>query len=489
MNPELVRVRIAPSPTGFLHVGNARAALFNWLFARHHDGVFIVRIDDTDMARSTVEFEEDALDGLRWLGLDWDEGVGVGGPHGSYRQSDRIDHYRQVADHMVEQSSAYLCFCTPDELAAKREQAQREGRPPGYDGTCRTIDPSEAARRRQGEAANVRFAVPRPGVSHFDDLVRGAVRFDHDTIDDFVLLRSNGTPTYHLASTVDDVDYEISHVARGEDLLPSTPRHIMITEALGAVPPAYAHLPLLFGPDGRKLSKRHGDVSLRFYRQNGYLPDAMFNAMALLGWSYAPEVTIFDREQAVERFELSQVSKNPAVFDLDKLGWINGEYMRAMPLDRFLDGARPFLDEQLGAEAVTSGWDRFVAVAPLIQERVRLFSEVPAMAQFLFLERPVYDEDSWKKVMSAEQVEQVLSAARSHLEPVEPWAPEEIEAALRAMLEELEVGARKGLQPLRVAITGSSVSPPLFESMAALGHDVTMDRLSAAQARTLNADD
>ncbi len=356
MTPDLVRVRIAPSPTGLLHVGNARAALFNWLFARHHGGVFIVRVDDTDVARSTAEFEQDALEGLRWLGLDWDEGVDVGGPYGTYRQSDRIDHYREVADDLVGRGHAYLCFCAPDVLASKREAAQKEGRPPGYDGTCRVIDPSVAARRRdEGERASIRFAVPRPGVTLFEDLIRGAVRFDHDTIDDFVLLRSEGTPTYHLASTVDDVDYEISHVARGEDLLPSTPRHIMITEAMEAVSPTYAHLPLLFGPDGRKLSKRHGDVSLRYYRENGYLPDAVFNAMALLGWSYAPEVTIFDRQQAVERFELSQVSKNPGVFDLDKLGWINGEYMRALPLDRFLEESRPFLDEELGAEMVALG--------------------------------------------------------------------------------------------------------------------------------------
>jgi glutamyl-tRNA synthetase len=489
VTPDPVRVRIAPSPTGLLHVGNARAALFNWLFARHHGGVFIVRIDDTDLARSTAEFEEDALEGLHWLGLDWDEGVGVGGPHGTYRQSDRLDRYREVAADLVERGRAYLCFCTPDELAAKREAAQREGRPPGYDGTCRAIDPSEAARRRdQVDPASIRFAVPRPSATSFDDQIRGEVRFDHETIDDFVLLRSDGTPTYHLASTVDDIDYEISHVARGEDLLPSTPRHIMITEAMGAVPPSYAHLPLLFGPDGRKLSKRHGDVSLRHYRQSGYLPDAVFNAMALLGWSYAPEATIFDRQQAVERFELSQVSKNPAVFDLDKLGWINGEYMRARPLDRFLDEARPFLEEQLGTETVASGWDRFVGVAPLIQERVRLLAEVPPMAAFLFVETPAYDEDSWEKVMRGDQVEQVLDAARRRLDGLEHWESERIESALRAMLEEIGIGARKGLQPLRVAITGSSVSPPLFESMAAVGRDVTLNRLAAARDRLAGGD-
>ena len=415
MTPDLVRVRIAPSPTGLLHVGNARAALFNWLFARHHGGVFIVRIDDTDVARSTAEFEEDALEGLRWLGLDWDEGVGVGGPHGTYRQSDRIDHYREVADDLVERGHAYLCFCTPDELGGEARGGATGRTTAGVRRHLSAIDPR---RRRgaanEGESASIRFAVPRPGVTLFDDLIRGAVRFDHDTIDDFVLLRSDGTPTYHLASTVDDVDYEISHVARGEDLLPSTPRHIMITEAMGAVPPTYAHLPLLFGPDGRKLSKRHGDVSLRYYRQNGYLPEAVFNAMALLGWSYAPEVTIFDRQQAVERFELSQVSKNPAVFDLDKLGWINGEYMRALPLDRFLEESRPFLDEELGAEMVGSRMGpvrRYRATHP--GEGAIALRGAGDGRSFSSWRHPHYDEDSWKKVMSGDQVEQVLSASTS----------------------------------------------------------------------------
>ncbi len=479
-----VRVRVAPSPTGFLHVGNARAALFNWLYARHRKGTFIVRVDDTDRARSTPEFEADILDGLRWLGLDWDEGVEVGGPHGTYRQSDRLDRYREVAERLVSGGFAYYCFCSPDELEERRREAQQQGRPPGYDGRCRLLDRDEArARVAGGEAATVRAAVPRPGTTVFDDVVRGEMRFDHDTIDDFVILRSDASPTYHLASTVDDVDYEITHVARGEDLLSSTPRHILLTRALEAEPPVYAHLPLLFGPDGKKLSKRHGDTALRAYREGGYLPEAVFNYLALLGWSYDPETTIFSRAQAVERFELEAVSKNPAIFDVDKLLWMNGEYLRALARDDFFERTRPFLEEGLGRTVDAGEWGKFEALAPLIQERVKVLTEVAELAGFLYAAPLQYDEASWRTVMGAERVAEVLDEAHLRLEGLADWEAKDIEDVLRAMLGDLELGARKGLQPLRVAITGSAVSPPLFESMEVLGREATLARIATARAR------
>lgn len=478
-----VRVRVAPSPTGYLHIGNVRAALYNWLFARHHQGTFIVRIDDTDVARSSPEFEDDILEGFRWIGLDWDEGVAVGGPHGSYRQSDRFQHYRDAAERLVASGNAYPCFCTPEELERRREEAQAAGRPPGYDGRCRGIPPEEAALRRTGgESASIRFAMARPGETVFTDLVRGEVRFDHTHVDDFVLVRSDGTPTYHLASTVDDVDYAITHVVRGEDLLPSTPRHIQLTLALGAEPLTYAHLPLLFGPDGRKLSKRHGDTSLRHYRERGFLPEAMFNYLALLGWSPGGDVTIFDQETAVAAFELGSVSKNPAVFDPAKLEWMNGEYIRALPPGEFADRVRPFLEAELGVLSGES-WSRFLAVAPLVQERVKLLSEAADQIRFLFADTVDYDPDSWEKVMTGDRVGEILAAARERLEGVREWSTEGVEAALRAMLEELGVGARKGLQPVRVAVTGSSVSPPLFESLAALDRRTVLARLDLARER------
>ncbi len=469
-----VRVRIAPSPTGFLHVGNARAALFNWLFARHEGGTFIVRIDDTDVARSSPEFEEDILGGLRWLGLDWDEGVGVGGPHGTYRQSDRFDRYREVAEALVEAGHAYYDDRDPAELDELRARAQREGRHPGF-----YIRRPE----REATAGVIRFSVPQTRPVTFTDVIRGEMVFTPDVIDDFVILRSDGTPTYHLASTTDDVDYGISHVVRGEDLLPSTPKHLLLAQAMGAEPPIYAHLPLLFGPDGKKLSKRHGDTALRAYREAGYLPEAMFNYLALLGWSLDAETTIFGREEAVAAFDLASVSKNPAIFDRDKLDWMNGEYIRTrLSTEEFADRARPFLETGLGRRLTDAEWEAFVALAPLVQERVKVLADVADQVRFLYVEEVEYDERSWSKVMKPGS-ETVLTEALRRLEAVEAWETDAIEAALRQMLADLEIGASKGLQPIRVAVTGSSVSPPLFESLAALGRDRTLRRLRRARER------
>lgn len=468
-----VRVRIAPSPTGYLHVGTARAALFNWLYARHHRGTFIVRVDDTDRERSTPEYERDILESLRWLGLDWDEGVEVGGGHGSYRQSDRFDRYRQLAAELVDAGLAYHDPRSTEELDALRSRAQREGRHPGF-----------YIRRPEVPATGgpIRLAVPHDAPVEFTDVVRGEIRFEPDSIDDFVILRSDGTPTYHLASTVDDVDYGITHVARGEDLLPSTPKHILLTRAMGEDPPAYAHLPLLFGTDGKKLSKRYAATAVHEYRDGGYLPEALFNFLSLLGWSIGPDRTIFGREEAVAAFDLPQVSKNPAVFDPDKLEWMNGEYIRALPAAEFSTRARPFLEEGLGGALTDEEWGSFEEIAPLVQERTKTLSEVAAQVRFLY-DEPDYDEASWSRVMEKDGVIDVLDSARDRLAAVETWTPGGIEAALRAMLEELGIGARKGLQPLRVAVTGSSISPPLFESLAVLDRQTVLERIARARAR------
>ena len=479
-----VRLRIAPSPTGLLHVGNARSAVFNWLYARHHGGAFLVRVDDTDTARSEEQYVEQMIESFRWLGLDWDEGIGVGGPHGTYRQSDRFDRYREVAESFIASGAAYRCFCTPEELDERRQIAQKEGRPPGYDGRCRALDPDETANRAAaGAKMSIRMAIPRPGVTEWHDLVRDDMRFDHDVIDDFVILRSNGFPTYHLASTVDDVDYEITHVARGEDLLSSTPKHILITEAMGAQRATYAHLPLLFGPDGKKLSKRHGDTSMAAYMEAGYLPEAMFNYMTLLGWSLGPEETIFTRQQAVDAFDLDDVSKNPAVFDTQKLLWMNGEYIRAMDPTEFADRTLPLVEAGLATSLDDEEKVQYRTLSPLIQERVKLLPEVVEMVRWLFSEDVEFDPKSWEKTMQADTVPEVLRAAADRLAGVESWTTESIEVAMRAMLEATGLNARKGFQPLRVAITGSQVSPPLFESMAILGRDPSLNRIRAAQER------
>lgn len=467
-----VRVRMAPSPTGFLHVGTARAALYNWLYAQHTGGEFIVRIDDTDQERSTKEFEDEILGSFRWLGLDWDEGVEVGGPHGTYRQSDRIDRYAGVAKDLVESGHAYYDDRTTEELEELRNRAQKEGKHPGH-----------YIRRPEQEATSgvIRLSIAPDTAVEFHDLIRGDLSFAAADIDDFVILRSNGTPTYHLASTVDDVDYEITHVARGEDLLPSTPKHILLTRALGSSEPTYAHLPLLFGTDGKKLSKRHGATALAEYRVEGFLPEAMFNYLAILGWSPDGETTIFTREEAVEKFDLVDVSKNPAAFDPDKLAWMNGEYIRAMDTSAFSELVRPYLEADLGRGLDADEWSTFGEIAPLVQERTRLLPEAGSQVTFLFEDFDAFDEKSWNKVMTKDGVATVLDEGRGAIDGLDTWDAESVESALRAIPEKLGIGAGKTFQPLRVAVTGSSVSPPLFESIAALGRDKTLERIDRAR--------
>lgn len=464
-----VRVRIAPSPTGFVHVGNVRAALFNWLFARHHGGIFILRIDDTDVERSDPVYEEDVKQGFRWLGLDWDEGVDAGGPYGSYRQSDRFDHYRRLALELVAAGDAYYDDRTPEELETLRGQAQAEHR-----------HPNTYIRRphRVAESGAIRFSVPAETPVTFIDGVRNEIRFEPETIDDFVILRSDGVPTYHLASTVDDLDYEITHVIRGEDLLPSTPKHILLTRALGGKPAVYAHLPLLFGPDGKKLSKRHGDTSLRAYREGGYLPSAMLNFLALLGWSLDAERTIFTVEEAIAAFELTGVSRNPAIFDLDKLAWLNGEYIRSLSVAEFGARARAYLPGL--TELEFAGLEQ---ILPLVQERTKRLTEVADLVAFVHSDALEYDSGSWQKVMTANGVGALLETVATRLEKVDPFTAAAVEEVLRGVLEELGIGARQGLQPVRVAVTGSAISPPLFESIVAVGRGRTIARLRVAGAR------
>lgn len=471
------RLRIAPSPTGAMHVGTGRTALFNWLYARHTGGTFIVRIDDTDDERSDPRFEADILDGLRWLGLQWDEGVAVGGPHGTYRQSDRYARYREVAESLVATGAAYPCFCTPVELDERRKQAEANGKPPGYDGRCRAIEPSvAAARRSEGEPAAIRLAIPRPGATEFADLIRGEIRVDHDHLDDFVLLRSDGRPTYHLASTVDDVDYQITHVARGEDLLPSTPRHIQLTLALGAQIPIYAHIPLIHGTDGKRLSKRHGAKAVIEYREAGYLPEALANYLCLVGWSPGDDLTVFPLSLAIERFELSAVSKNPAVFDLAKLDWLNGEHVRALSVDDYVKRALPFVEKGLERQLSADELRRFEALAPLVQERTKLLSEVADQIRFLFVTKVDYTLEA-EKILRDPTTADVVTSSSGVLMTVKVWNAPEIEQVLRANLENLGISPRKGLQPIRALVTGSTVSPPLFESMEVLGKDETLKRL------------
>jgi glutamyl-tRNA synthetase len=463
---------MAPSPTGTLHVGTARTALFNWLYARHMDGTFILRVDDTDRERSTSGFEEEILRSLRWLGLDWDEGVGVGGPHGTYRQSDRLGRYQEAAHSLVESGAAYYDQRSTDELESLRQRAQKEGKHPG-----RYIRRPE----EMVDSGVIRMSIPQDAPVVFEDLVRGTVSFEPQDIDDFVILRTNGTPTYHLASTVDDVDYEITHVARGEDLLPSTPKHVLLTRAMGHTEPTYAHLPLLFGTDGKKLSKRDGATALGDYRDQGFLADAMFNYLAILGWSPDAETTVFTRDLAIEAFDLHDVNKNPAAFDPEKLSWMNGEYIRALDPIAFNQLVRPHVETAVGRSLSDDEWERFEEISGDVQERTKLLPEAGEQVVFLFNDVEEYDEKSWNKVMTKDGVADVLDGGLAVLTGLERWDTESIENALRALPDRLGIGVGKTFQPLRIAVTGSSVSPPLFESLAALGRIPTLARIERAR--------
>ena len=345
-----VRVRFAPSPTGYPHVGNIRTAMFNWLFARHSGGRFIVRIEDTDVTRKVKGAVKAILDSLRWLELDWDEGPEVGGSYGPYIQSERLDMYRSAAERLISQGEAYYCYCSPQRLEELRAEQVKRKQPPGYDRCCRDLSPEERAKKEaEGVTPVVRFKTPLEGQTRFNDLIYGDVVFEHSTIDDFVLLKSDGYPTYHLANVVDDHAMEISHVIRAEEWISSTPRHLLLYRALGFEPPQFIHHPMILGPDRAKLSKRHGAVSVIEYREQGYLPEAMLNFLALIGWSLDDKTEILSRKELIAHFSLERIGKTGAIFNREKLDWMNGVYIRKMSADEFFEAAQPYLMMDINA--------------------------------------------------------------------------------------------------------------------------------------------
>jgi glutamyl-tRNA synthetase len=469
-----VRCRIAPAPTGYLHVGNARTALYNWLFARHHGGSFVLRIEDTDRKRSTEEAIGIVVDSLRWLGLDWDEGPEVGGPFGPYRQTDRLAVYEEATDRFLAQNRAYFCYCTPEELEDRRRAALKRGKTPGYDGRCRNLSPQDRrAFEAEGRPRAVRFAMVAIDIT-VHDLIRGDAHFPASDLRDFVIMRSDGTPTYLLAAAVDDVKMEMTHVIRGEDLLPSTPRQLQIIEALGASPPAYAHLPLIVGPDRQPLSKRHGSVAVEWFKEQGFLPEALVNYLALLGWSYDETTTFFTHQDLVGKFDLSRVSHNAAAFDLQKLKWMNGHYIREADDGRLaelitddlrVDGRNP--DPQVVREAV-----------PLVKERMPTITEGADLLPFLFTDEIVPDEKA-RRMLGPDRADYLKEVA-SRLEAIEDWNAKEIDRLLRQLKDELGLSSSQAFQPIRAAVTGRLVSPPLFESLALLGREKTLARVRAA---------
>jgi glutamyl-tRNA synthetase len=474
----VVRTRIAPAPSGSIHVGNARTALYNWLYARQNDGVFVLRVEDTDQSRVSEESYQAVLTDLRWLGLEWDEGPEVDGPHAPYRQSERFDRYDTALEHLVGREAAYPCYCTPEELDARRKAAQAERRTPGYDGRCRNLTAEErAAFEAEGRKSSIRFKVPAGRSVSFDDVVRGTVTTETAQIPDFVIRRSDGTPTYMLAVTVDDVEMDITHVIRGEDLMAATPRQLLMREALGVEEvPVFGHLPLLVDEKGRPLSKRWGDVAVAAYRDQGFLPEAVVNYLALLGWSFDDKTNIFSIEELVEKFSLERVGRNPAAFDVPKLEWLNGHYIRQKTPEEVADALVPFcVREGLPADTA-EGRELLARVAPLLTERMKRLTEAPPMIRFLF-ERREPDEKA-AKVLDGQG--EYLTAVAERLGAVEKWNASAIEETLRALAEERELKPKHAFQPVRAAVTGTLISPPLFESLEILGRDETLERLRHA---------
>ncbi|MEX1255790.1 MAG: glutamate--tRNA ligase [Dehalococcoidia bacterium] len=487
-----VRVRYAPSPTGIAHVGNMRTALFNWLFARHTGGTFILRIEDTDQKRYDPRGIDAIKESLRWLDLDWDEGLDVGGPHEPYFQSQRLEHYQRYARELVEGGHAYECFCSPERLDAVRADQQKRGQPPRYDRLCRDLSDADraskaAAASAEGIAPVVRFRTPMEGATAFDDIVRDRIEFDNATIDDFVMLKSDGFPTAHLAHVTDDHLMEISHVLRSDEWVSSTPRQVLIYQALGWEPPRFAHMSVILGADRSKLSKRHGATSVLDYRDQGYLPEAMFNFLGLLGWSLDDHSVLISREQFVEHFSLERLVKNPAIFDLDKLTWMNGVYLRELPEQRLaqLIGERlerdlpPAVPRPIDGETVRR-------LVPLVRERIKRLDEVAGMVEGFFSDDLPYTADELlgkKFAGNASGAQEALGQAKARLEALPAWEHEAIEQAMRSLADELELKAGDLFMLLRVALTGRPISPPLFESMALLGRDRCLRRLDDALAK------
>jgi glutamyl-tRNA synthetase len=478
-----VRVRFAPSPTGFPHVGNIRTALFNWLYARHYKGKFIVRIEDTDVTRKVEGAIEALLDSLKWLGMDWDEGPEVGGKYAPYFQSQRLDIYQEMAKRLIARGDAYYCYCSSQRLDEMRTEQIKRKQPPGYDRRCRDLTPQErSAREKEGITPVIRFKTPLSGQTGFSDLIRGEVVFDHGTLDDFILLKSDGYPTYHLANVVDDHLMAISHVLRAEEWLSSTPRHLLLYHAFNFKPPQFAHLPMILGSDRAKLSKRHGAVSITEYRELGYLPETMVNFLALLGWSLDDRTELIPREELMANFSLERVSQTAAIFNQEKLGWMNGVYIRSLSGEDFTQRALPFLDKDLPSEVRRPLDKKYIRqIMPLVQERSKTLAEVVELSRFFFTEDLDYDVSLLiGKGMSRESTLTALQKSWASLNKLKAFAADSLEGVLRPLAAELGLKTGQLFGVLRVAVTGQTAAPPLFQTMAVLGRERCLRRIEAA---------
>lgn len=489
-----IRVRIAPSPTGPLHIGTARTALFNYLFARHLGGRFVLRLEDTDVARSTAAFEKDILDGLHWLGITWDEGPGVAGmeeagPYAPYRQMQRLDTYAEAAARLLAADLAYPCYCTPEELDADRKAQEAARLPARYLGRCANLTSEErAAREAEGRRPVTRFRV-RPGVVGWNDLVRGRVEIDTANLGgDFVIVRADGTPLYHFTVVVDDAAMEISHVIRGEDHVSNTPKHILLFEALGHTPPVFGHLPLILNPDGTKMSKRKSQTAVADYIAQGFLREALVNYLAFMGWSPGTEEEVFSLAELAERFELERVQKGGARFDRERLEWINGQWIRRLEDDDLVSRLMPFLEAAAVAGQIdrTPAEDEVRALLPMVRERLPTLAAIVDVVGYLWVDELAVDPATipprrWDAATTAAG----LTAARDVLATHDAvtWEADELEPPLRALAEARGWRAGDLFMAIRVATTGKTATPPLFDTLVALGRDRTLARLDAAIAQ------
>ena len=477
-----VRVRFAPSPTGFLHMGGSRTALLNWLYARHEGGSFVLRIEDTDTARSTPEYLNAIIEDLRWLGLDWDEGPECGGDFGPYLQSERMDSYAPHVTKLLEERHAYRCFCSPQELEERRSRAQATDGGWIYDRKCLGLPEGKRdALHAEGRPSVVRFRVPE-GKTAFEDMVLGRIVFDNAELDDLVIIRQDGTPTYNFAVVVDDIEMAITHVIRGADHISNTPRQIVMWKALGHEPPTFGHQPLVLAPDKQVMSKRRGAVAVGEYRRRGYLQEAIVNYMALLGWSYEGDQEFFSLDDLLQNFDMSRVSRKPASFDPGKLDWMNTQWLKRLDVQERTDRVIPFLrDEGLVPDEMTpEGRSRLERIVELIDDRLKVLTDITELAGFFLAPDVIYDKIAVSKVLAKPGAGEILVGLHRVLSGCPDFRPDTLEAAMREFADEAGISLGKVVQPLRVALTGSTASPGIFETLSLLGRDASLARVDRA---------
>ncbi|MGQ9616024.1 MAG: glutamate--tRNA ligase [Spirochaetota bacterium] len=480
---EEIRTRFAPSPTGFLHIGGLRTALFSFLFARHNKGSFILRIEDTDRKRLVKGALEDIMESLRWIGINWDEGPDIGGPYGPYLQSERIEIYRTHAEKLVHKGEAYRCYCTPERLSSLRERYKKEGSFTGYDRRCRNLTEKERnVHESRGEPSVVRLKVPLQGETAFPDLIRGRITKKNEELEDLVLLKSDGFPTYHLANVVDDNLMKITHVIRGDEWISSTPIHMILYRAFGWKPPQFAHVPVILSKGGGKLSKRHGATTVREFREKGYLSEAMLNFLALLGWSLDDRTELFDMESLIKHFDIMRVNKAPAIFSYEKLDWFNAVYIRKKTPRELFELILPYISKLLSEEVALNYRDYIIEIIPLIRERIKILSDVVERIWFFFDEGFEIKERSSliPEGMAKHDCTHMLGLIQERLERIETFTEENLENTLRQIALELGLKPAHLFMTVRVAITGTKVSPGLFETMRVLGKNRVLHRIEGA---------